>query len=263
MNLFDTHTHLYLPEFDEDRHDVVDRALEAGVGTMLLPNVDLTTIVPMKELASRYPDNMLMAMGLHPTEVDSDFETPLATISAELHSDNRYVAVGEIGIDLYWDKTFIDQQMQAFSRQVEWAVQSGLPIIIHCRDGLDRTLEVLDDFRGRVNGVFHSFGGSPEDVERIRDRAGDFHFGINGIVTFRNSRLRHTLPAIGLERILLETDAPYLAPVPHRGRRNETSYILNTAAAVAEALGYDTDEVARTTTRNARSLFLERSHAGM
>lgn len=253
MTLFDTHTHLYLDEFDADRLEVVNRAIDAGVGKMLFPNVDCSTIVPMKQLHNQFPSNTFMAIGLHPTEVGEDYSHDLQMMEKELASGS-YVAVGEIGIDLYWDKNFEQEQMDVFFKQVGWAVSRNLPIIIHCRNGLDRVLEVLDAYRGKVGGVFHSFGGTPTDIERIRER-GDFYFGINGIVTFKNSTLRSTLPAIGIDRIVLETDAPYLAPVPYRGKRNEPSYIFNTAGVVAESLGVDIETVGAITTINAKKLF--------
>ena len=253
MTLIDTHTHLYLPEFDEDRSQAVNRALEAGITTMILPNVDLTTISPMKSLAALYPENMRMAMGLHPTEVGPSWRDDLSVTEAELAAGD-YVAVGEIGIDLYWDKTYESQQMQAFERQVASAVEASLPVIIHCREGLPQALEVLSGFGDRVKGVFHSFGGSTADVDRVR-RIGDFYFGTNGIVTFKNSSLRSVLPAIGADRVLLETDAPYLSPVPHRGKRNETAHMVHTAAAVADSLGLTSEALADATTVNARTLF--------
>lgn len=253
MTLIDTHTHLYLPEFDSDRTEVMTRAINAGVAQMILPNVDCTTIAPMRRLHEQYPDITHMAMGLHPTEVGERWRDDIKTIATQLKTDD-FVAVGEIGIDLYWDKTYITQQMEAFEMQVGWAAEAGLPVIIHCRDGLEQTLEVLDGFRGRVSGVFHSFGGNADDVERIRQR-GDFYFGINGIVTFKNSKLRDVLPAIGAERILLETDAPYLAPVPYRGKRNETAYVAETARMIADALSLDLEEIADVTTGNAKKLF--------
>lgn len=253
--MIDTHTHLYLDEFSLDRDDVIHRAIESGVERIIFPNVDLSTVEPMLELHSRYPQNTFVAMGLHPTEVKETWRDDLATI--EGYFDNgaaRYVAVGEIGIDLYWDKTFRDEQMKVFARQVEIALERNLPIIIHCRDGLDEVLEVLDSASAVPRGVFHSFGGTVEDVGRIR-KTGDFYFGINGIVTFKNSRLREVLPAIGPERILLETDAPYLAPVPHRGKRNETSFLPTTATVVADALGLPVAEIDRITSQNAVTLF--------
>ncbi|MDE6038804.1 MAG: TatD family hydrolase, partial [Paramuribaculum sp.] len=214
--LIDTHTHLYLPEFDIDGggEAAVRRALDAGVEHMIFPNVDLTSIEPMRLLHAKFPESTSMAMGLHPTEVGESWRDDLAQVEEELRSHRHdYVAVGEIGIDLYWDKTFAEQQMQVLERQMQWAQEMNLPVIIHCREGLDQTLEVLQGF-GSSRGVMHSFGGTPEDVERIRSVV-DYHFGINGIVTFKNSKLRDSLPAITLDRLLLETDSPYLAPVPH------------------------------------------------
>lgn len=254
--LIDTHTHLYLPEFDIDGggEAAVRRALDAGVEHMIFPNVDLTSIEPMRLLHAKFPESTSMAMGLHPTEVGESWRDDLAQVEAELRSHRHdYVAVGEIGIDLYWDKTFAEQQMQVLERQMQWAQEMNLPVIIHCREGLDQTLEVLQGF-GSSRGVMHSFGGTPEDVERIRSVV-DYHFGINGIVTFKNSKLRDTLPAITLDRLLLETDSPYLAPVPHRGKRNESAYIVATASVVAQALGVAPQDVAAATSANARGLF--------
>ena len=254
--LIDTHTHLYLPEFDIDGggEAAVRRALDAGVEHMIFPNVDLTSIEPMRLLHAKFPESTSMAMGLHPTEVGESWRDDLAQVEDELRSHRHdYVAVGEIGIDLYWDKTFAEQQMQVLERHMQWAQEMNLPVIIHCREGLDQTLEVLQGF-GSSRGVMHSFGGTPEDVERIRSVV-DYHFGINGIVTFKNSKLRDTLPAITLDRLLLETDSPYLAPVPHRGKRNESAYIVATASVVAQALGVAPQDVAAATSANARGLF--------
>lgn len=251
----DTHTHLYLEEFKEDRDGVIQRALNAGVVKMIFPNVDLSTIEPMRSLHNMFPDVTYMAMGLHPTEINENFRDCLKIVENELFSNrNEYVAVGEIGIDLYWDKTFRAQQMEAFSCQIDWASKLDLPIIIHCRDGLDDVLAVLKECEKMPQGVFHSFGGSDEDVEKIRE-IGDFYFGINGIVTFKNSKLRDTLPTIGLDRILLETDAPYLSPVPFRGKRNESSYIVNTAQTIADVFGISRDEIENLTFANAENLF--------
>ncbi len=251
--IIDTHTHLYLDEFQPTPEDAVRRAIDAGVEKMIFPNVDLSTIEPMKRLQAAFPSNVAMAMGLHPTEVGDNWEADLNAIYNELCNGN-YVAIGEIGIDLYWDKTYRNEQLEVFARQVKWATDCNLPIIIHCREGLDEILDVLDRAEKMLRGVFHSFGGTVDDVEKIRCR-GDFYFGINGIVTFKNSKLRDVLPAIGLNRILLETDSPYLAPVPHRGRRNESAYIVHTAAYVANVLGIDIKEVETVTTTSACELF--------
>lgn len=256
MRLVDTHTHLYLPEFDDADGAgaaAVRRAVAAGVGKMVFPNVDASTVAPLESLAAEFPGTVYKAMGLHPTEVGEDWREALADIMSRLGDGTGYVAVGEVGIDLYWDATFCMQQMEVFEIQARRAAELGLPVIIHCRDGLDRVLEVLRGVGG-VRAVFHSFGGDTRDVCRIRD-VRDFYFGINGIVTFKNSRLREVLPEIGLQRILLETDSPYLAPVPKRGRRNESSYLPYICAHVAQSLDVMPDMVADTTTRNAHDLF--------
>ncbi len=258
--LIDTHTHLYLPEFspEDGGHgpsDAVDRAVAAGVGHLILPNVDLATVEPMRELHSRRSDVTSMAMGLHPTEIGPSWRDDLARVVDILGAGDDYVAVGEIGVDLYWDKTWEEQQMMAFEQQVIRASELGLPVIIHCREALPQTLEVLEAFSGRIQGVMHSFGGTAHDVDNVRSKAGDFYFGINGIVTFKNSKLRNVLPEIGLDRMLLETDSPYLAPVPHRGKRNESSFLPHIAAHIAEHLEMDVQNVADATTLNAKSLF--------
>lgn len=254
MELFDTHTHLYLPDFDNDGggEKAVGRAIEAGVTRMVFPNVDLASVAPLRTLASEYRGNVYCAMGLHPTEVNEAWRDTLAEVLSNLDRDND-VAVGEIGMDLYWDKNFEDQQMQVFEHQIGVAADCGLPIIIHCREALDQTLEVLQGAPA-VSAVFHSFGGTVADVERIR-RTGDYMFGINGIVTFKNSKLKEVLPAIGLDRLMLETDSPYLAPVPKRGKRNESAFMVYTAECVAGALGIETKTVAEKATANALRFF--------
>lgn len=251
----DTHTHLYLPEFQPAPADAVKRAINAGVTHMVFPNVDLSTIEHMKRLHDQFPDSTSMAMGLHPTEIGPAWKEDIEVTDNELRThQSDYVAVGEIGIDLYWDKTHAEAQMQAFEHQCRMAVELNLPVIIHCRDGLEETVEVIEGIKG-LQGVFHSFGGSVEDVELIRRRAGDFYFGINGIVTFKNCSVRNTLPTITPDRLLLETDSPYLAPVPHRGKRNESAYIIHTAAHIASHLGIPVEELDSITTANARTLF--------
>jgi TatD DNase family protein len=255
MTLIDTHTHLYLDEFDGQGADAVKRAINAGVTQMIFPNVDLSTIKPMEELASMFSDNIHVAMGFHPTEVNNESDDALEQIVALINErHDRYVAVGEIGMDLYWDKTFCDKQMLALERQSLIAKKFRLPIIIHCREALAQTVEVLSGVKYEAC-VFHSFGGTTDDVDFIRKHLGDVHFGVNGIITFKNSKLKQTLPAIGKERIVLETDSPYLAPAPNRGKRNESAYIVYTAHAVADALGLDVDTVAQVTTDNAKRFF--------
>jgi TatD DNase family protein len=254
MQFTDTHSHIYLPEFEEDRAAVVQRAFDANVTHMILPNIDVSSIQQMKDLASQHPDNFRMAMGLHPSEVYDNYAEVLEIINAEIrNTDTDYVAIGEIGIDLYWDKTYAKQQMIVFEQQLIAAEQLNLPVIIHCRDGLDQVLEVMQRYPS-VRGVFHCFGGTENDIERIRS-VGDYYFGIGGIVTFKKSKLPEVLPAIGLDRILLETDAPYLAPTPYRGKRNESSYVVSTAAYIAQTFGVNIATIADITSRNSQDLF--------
>ena len=251
----DTHTHLYLDDFLPSRETIVENAFAAGVEKLIFPNVDLTTIGPMNDLRDRFPDKIFMAMGLHPTEIGAAWEADLAKIESELSASiEKYVAIGEIGIDLYWDRSYREQQLIAFSRQVDWAISRDLPVIIHCRDGLDEILTVLTEKAGKVRGVFHSFGGTAEDVRRIRE-TGDFYFGINGIVTFKNSKLGDTLPEIGLDRILLETDSPYLAPVPYRGKECVPYYVKETFKEIQKILNIEETELCDTIFNNSKKFF--------
>ncbi len=261
--MIDTHTHLYMPDFTDGGAEpdggnlAVGRAFDAGVSRLVFPNVDLGTIVPMKELAARHPGRIAMAMGLHPTEVRETWPQDLDAVLREL-CKGHYAAVGEVGIDLYWDKSFAAAQQEVFSRQLLAAKERRLPVIIHCREGLDETLSCIreTDVAGEVPLIFHSFTGTPEDVRRIRSVAPDALFGINGVCTFRNAAaVREALPEIGLDRILLETDSPYLAPVPKRGRRNESAFLPYIAARIAETLGTTVDKVIEDTDRNASALF--------
>ncbi len=252
--MIDTHSHLYLEEFDNDRTEAMQRAVAAGLRHLILPNVDLETVEPMLQLHKQYPKYTSIAMGLHPTSVGENFREDLEK-TCELLDSCSCVAVGEVGIDLYWDTTYKEQQMEAFDTQLHWAEERHLPVIIHCREGLQTIADVFRNFSGTLPScVFHSFGGTNDDVELIRS-FGDFYFGINGVVTFKNSKLSETLPAIGLARILLETDCPYLTPVPHRGKRNESAYVPYIAQKVADTLGVSIDEVSETTDRNAQNLF--------
>lgn len=255
MIFADTHTHLYLDDFSPENEEVVRRAIACGVEKLIFPNVDLSTIEPMKRLHRSFPQNTFMAMGLHPTEVRENWEKELAEIEKELKENiSDYVAVGEIGIDLYWDKTFIEEQKIVFRSQAQFAVDLDLPIIIHCREGLKEILSVLREMPVKPKGVFHCFSGDIADVEAIR-KIGDYYFGIGGVVTFKKSTLKNVLPTIGIDRILLETDSPYLSPVPHRGGRNESAYIPDIAAFIAKELGMELSEVASRTTNNCDSLF--------
>lgn len=252
--MVDTHTHLYLPEFGDDGGiSAVDRAVAAGVSHMILPNVDLQTVEPLHRLGTLKPEVTSIAMGLHPTEVKEGWRDMLDEIMSYYTPSHPYIAVGEIGLDLYWDKTYEKEQMQAFESQLILAKQYNLPVIIHCREALPQTLEVIQGVKG-IRGVMHSFGGSTTDVEAVRKIA-DMYFGINGIVTFKNSGLRNVLPTIGIERILLETDSPYLAPVPHRGKRNESAYLPHICTYVSDILGIPPEETDRQTSLAAKALF--------
>ena len=250
--IFDTHTHIYLPEFEEDCEAVVQRAREFGVAMMMLPNVDVDTVVSLKDVHARYSDCTIAAMGLHPTSVGEDYKTQLQQIFQEFEK-GEYCAVGEVGMDLYWDKTYRTEQIAVFVEQLRWAKAKSLPVIIHNREALEDTIAALnaspvDRF------VMHSFGGSPDDVKRVRE-VGDAYFGINGVVTFKNAKLEETIKEIGLDRLVVETDAPYLSPVPYRGKRNEPSYIVNTINKIAEILSLSSEEVERATYNNACTLF--------
>ena len=252
--MIDTHTHIYLDAFDEDRDAVVCRALDNGVHHLVLPNVDINTIEPMHTLHDKYPHCTSMAMGLHPTEVNADWREVLKEVESWF-TRRHYVAVGEIGVDLYWDKTYHKEQKIVLDTQLHWAEQMNIPVILHCREGLDLILEVFDEYKGVLpRGVFHSFCGTPNEVKQIRQR-GDFYFGINGIVTFKKSQIPSVLPEIGIERILLETDSPYLAPMPNRGKRNESAYIPYICRCIASHLGLREEDVSQITDVNAKSLF--------
>lgn len=255
--MIDTHCHLYMEQFAGEESAAVRRALDAGVSHMVFPNVDAGSIAPMKALHALYPEATSMAMGLHPTEVRDDWSEVLDAMERELDT-GRYVAIGEIGMDLYWEQTGKELQQQAFRRQLRWAVERGLPVLIHCREALDPLLEILRDEKERGVTlpplVFHSFTGGVEDVRRIREVC-DPLFGINGVVTFKNApALREALPEIGLDRMLLETDAPYLAPVPHRGQRNESAYIPDICARIAQELSLPAAAVSAQTDANWRRL---------
>lgn len=254
MKIFDTHTHIYLDEFDGDREAVVARGVESGVARMMLPNVDVATLPQLKKTLAANPGICMGAMGLHPTSVDASFRDALDLIYSG-YSSAEYRAVGEVGLDLYWDATYIVQQIEAFETQLKWAAEMNLPVIVHNRSAFEQTMTSIKRV-GWKNIILHSFGGTPEEVVGAREVC-DPYFGINGVVTFKNARLDDTVRAIGLSRLLVETDAPYLSPVPYRGKRNEPSHIVNTVNKVADILGLPPEAVADATYNNAVSLFGE------
>ena len=250
--IFDTHTHIYLDEFSEDCDEVVSSAADAGVKMMMLPNVDIQTIEPLKRILKRYTNSTIGAMGLHPTSVNSDYKEHLKLVYSELKRGN-YKAIGEVGIDLYWDTTYRTQQIEAFIEQLCWANELSLPVIIHNREALSDTVMALKEMPVD-KFIMHSFGGTPQEVAKVRE-VGDAYFGINGVATFKNAHLEETIREIGIERLLVETDAPYLAPVPYRGKRNQPAYIVNTINKIASVLNMSNGEVADATFKNATDLF--------
>jgi TatD DNase family protein len=249
----DTHTHLYLKEFDEDRDEAVRRAIGQGVETMYLPNVDSRTIGGMLDLEARFPANVHAMMGMHPCSVKENYLEELKVVEEWL-AKRPFCAIGEIGTDLYWDRSYTRQQEEALLTQVRWAKELDLPIVIHCRESIDWTLELLrPEADGRLRGIFHCFTGTLEQARAVMDLG--FLLGIGGVLTFKNAGLDRTLEQIPLEFVVLETDSPYLAPVPYRGKRNESAYIPLVGAKLAEVKGIGVEEVAAVTTANARKLF--------
>ncbi|MDQ2658414.1 MAG: TatD family hydrolase [Bacteroidota bacterium] len=248
----DTHAHIYAEEFDADRHDVIERAMNEGVSSIFMPNVDHTTIDRMLEVESRWPGCAAM-MGLHPCSVKKDFQRELYTVEGWL-TKRTFSAIGEIGTDLYWDKTFWDQQCEAFTIQVNWAKEYKLPVVIHCRESMDETIAMVENLQdGNLSGIFHCFTGTAEQAEKIM-KAG-FYLGIGGVSTFKKGGLDIVLPDVPTDRIVLETDSPYLAPVPHRGKRNEPSYIPLIAKRVAEIKEISMDELRERSSANAERIF--------
>lgn len=249
----DTHTHIYLEQFDEDLDEMVGRAINASVGKMYMPNIDSSTIKRLLNLTERFPAHCLPMMGLHPCSVKEDYKEELDIVYRELQT-GRYYAVGETGTDLYWDKAWIDQQIASLERQIAFAQEFKLPIVLHSRETLDLNIDIISKRQnGNLRGVFHCFTGTEEQAARIVDLG--FFLGIGGVVTFKNTDLRKVLAEIPIEHLVLETDAPYLAPVPYRGKRNEPSYIPEIAKFVAEAKGMGMKELADRTTGNAGRLF--------
>ncbi len=252
--MIDTHSHIYSEEFDNDRNETIQRAKDAGVKHIILPNIDSESLPRMLALEAEFPDYCHAAIGLHPTSVKSDYKLELEKVRSELDR-RKYIAIGEIGIDLYWDKTFLKEQIDTFQQQIEWALKYDLPIIIHVRDSFKETLKSLEPFKGKnLKGVFHSFTGNLAEAKEIIDLEG-FKLGINGIVTFKNSGLAETLKNIDLKNIILETDAPYLTPSPHRGKRNESSFVQYICSQLATIYETNVTEIAKITTQNALNLF--------
>ena len=253
MNIIDTHTHLYLNQFNEDIDLVINRSKEIGVKKFIFPAIDSSHFDSMHSLKNKYPDNIYLMSGLHPTDVKEDFKDELDFIVDSLKTYD-FVAIGEIGIDLYWDKSFLKQQQEAFKFQIRLAIEHDLPIVIHCREAFDEIFEILDKENcNKLRGVFHCFTGTLEQAKRAIDL--DFVLGIGGVVTFKNGGIDKFLNQIDLKHIVLETDSPYLAPVPFRGKRNESSYIVHVIEKLSEIYGLSKEEIAHITTKNAEKVF--------
>jgi TatD DNase family protein len=254
MSWIDTHAHLYTKEFDADRNEIIQNAVRNDVNTILLPNIDVTTIEPMLQLCQDFPSMCRPMMGLHPGNVKEDWEQQLQTMKPYF-SSHKMIAVGEIGMDLYWDTTFIEEQKLAFRQQIEWAKELKLPIVIHARAAFDEIFEIVDEtIDDKLAGVFHCFTGNIEQAKKIMSYP-NFMMGIGGVLTYKKATLDEVLKHVPLDYLLLETDAPYLPPVPYRGKRNESAYLIHTAEKLAEVHGVKLKELAEITTLNAKKLF--------
>lgn len=250
----DTHTHLYSSQFDEDRDEMIQRAINSGIGKLLLPNIDIESVKGMYDLVNQYPGVCYPMMGLHPCSVGENVSEQLNEIR-NAFEEKDYIAIGEIGIDLYWDKTTLPYQIEAFRTQVEWAKELSLPIVIHARDSFNELFEQLDELNDeKLTGVFHCFTGSIDDANKIISYGG-FKMGIGGVSTFKKSGLDEVLQKVPLEHLILETDSPYLAPSPHRGKRNESAYVLYVAEKLSEIYSVPLSQIEEITTASALSLF--------
>jgi TatD DNase family protein len=249
----DTHTHLYAEEFNADRDHVVKKAVALGIQKFYLPNISCRSIDAMLALEQAYPQNCFAMMGLHPCDVKADYRNELAVMAGWL--DKRpFAAIGEIGIDLYWDKTFVREQTEAFREQISWALERNYPIVIHCREAFDEIYAVLCEFPVLPKGIFHCFSGNLDQAQKIL-ALGQFKLGIGGVLTFKNAGLDKVVQSLDLAHVVLETDAPYLAPAPFRGKRNEPIYLMEVAKKLAEIKGCSLSEVAEITTKNAEFVF--------
>ena len=253
MEFIDSHAHIYSPKFDSDRDEIISVCLKSGVNKIYMPNIDGESIDRMLEAEQRYPGVCVPMMSLHPCSVDKSFEKQLYIIEEWLNK-RPFSAVGEIGLDLYWDKTFFDHQKEALKIQINWAKEKGLPIVLHCRESIEETIEIVEQLNDdRLTGVFHCFTGSLEQAQKITQMG--FLLGIGGVATFKNGGLDKVLPSLGLDSLLLETDSPYLAPVPYRGKRNSPEYIPLIARRVADLTENSEEKTAEITTANSRRLF--------
>ena len=253
--LIDTHAHLYVEDYKDDLANIVQQSKDNNIVKVLLPNIDQSTISALKKASDNYPDFFLSMMGLHPTIVKENYKSQLDVIYNELYSTNRYVAVGEIGIDLYWDTTYVDEQTESFETQLRWSIDKNLPVSIHSRNSHKEIMKSLRRVgENKLLGVFHSFSGNVSELDELLSFE-NFYIGINGIVTFKNSTLSTVLKNCPMERIVLETDCPYLTPVPFRGKRNDPIKVKYVAEKIAEIKGISIEEVAAQTMKNGKELF--------
>lgn len=253
MSYTDTHAHIYASKFDKDRDDIIRSAVDLGVGKIYMPNIDVDSIDAMLEAEMRYPQNCIPMMGLHPCHVNKEFEKQLYVME-EWINKRDFSAIGETGLDLYWDKTHIELQKESLKIHIQWAKQKKLPIVLHCREAMDEVIEIIKSEKTEdLLGIFHCFSGTLEQAKEII--ALGFHMGIGGVVTYKNGGLDQILPEIGLEHLVLETDSPYLAPVPHRGKRNSPEYIPIIAEKISGLLGISLQEVSEVTQKNARKVY--------
>ncbi|MCB0472259.1 MAG: TatD family hydrolase [Flavobacteriaceae bacterium] len=253
MIITDTHTHLYSEQFDNDRAEMMQRALDTGVTRFFIPAIDSSYTEAMFALERAYPENTYLMMGLHPTSVKENYQEELNLVKQWLDK-RKFYAVGEIGIDLFWDTKYLQQQQDAFRKQIEWAKEKTLPIVIHIRDSFDEVFEILEEMKGdKLRGIFHCFTGTLEQAERALSY--NMKLGIGGVVTFKNGKIDTFLEQIPIQHIVLETDSPYLAPVPYRGKRNESSYIINVLDKLVNIYNLTPQEIAEITTRNSREIF--------
>ena len=253
MIITDTHTHLYSEAFDEDRDEMMQRAIANNVQRLFVPAIDSTYTTRMLELEKQYPENVFLMMGLHPTHVKENYEEELSHVK-EMLQKHKFYAVGEIGVDLYWDKSTLGIQQDAFRRQIQLAKQHKLPIVIHCREAFDEVFEVLETEKGELlYGIFHCFTGSLEQAKRAISY--NMKLGIGGVATFKNGKIDQFLNEISLEHIVLETDSPYLAPKPYRGKRNESVYIMKVLEKLSEIYSVSQEEIANITTDNSKAVF--------
>ena len=254
MILTDTHAHLYSEQFQEDIDAIISRCIGKKISRIFLPNIDTKSIEPMLALCKKYPKNIFPMMGLHPCSVKENYLSELNIIKQQLDK-NTYYAIGEIGIDLYWDKTFVEEQKNAFRTQIKWAKERKLPIIIHARDSFKEIFDIVDEENDEhLTGIFHCFTGTIEDAKKIINYGG-FKLGIGGVVTFKNSGLDSVLKHVDIKHIVLETDSPYLAPAPHRGKRNESSYVELVALKLCDIYDLSLTEIANITTQNSIEVF--------